>query len=51
MLQHLSDLCAEFQKIRDLARAINQHMVAYLVEMGIEECQDKLDGLKRYPRH
>lgn len=46
MLQTLYEMRVQFQQIRTTALATNQHMIAYLAEMGIAECNDQMNRLR-----
>lgn len=50
MLKYLNDLSVQFQLIRTMALQLKQPMIAYLAEMGIEECAEQTDKLRKMPR-
>lgn len=49
MLQEIYEMRVQFQIIRTAALKINQPMLAYLAEMGIEECNEQMARLRYRP--
>lgn len=49
MLQQLYEMRVQFQIIRTAALKVNQPMLVYLAEMGIEECNEQIARLRSRP--